>query len=133
VIGALVTTLFLGGWQIPPVTDRVELRVVLEFLTFFAKAYFWVLVAIWVRATLPRVRIDQLMTVCWKYLVPLSFLNILGVALWVVLWPQGNRVAEYAMLVLVAGIVATFAWRVLFHLRRARVREQGILYLSPFA
>src|SRR6202158_605434 len=71
VIGAVVTTLFLGGWQIPPITDNGVLRALLEFLTFFAKSYFWVLFAMWVRATLPRVRVDQLMTICWKYLVPI--------------------------------------------------------------
>src|SRR5229473_159630 len=50
VIGAVVTTLFLGGWQIPPITDNAFLRAILEFLTFFVKSYFWVLVAMWVRA-----------------------------------------------------------------------------------
>jgi len=63
VIGALLTTLFLGGWQIPPVTENPLLRGVLEFLTFFVKSYFWVLVAMWIRATLPRTRVDQLMAV----------------------------------------------------------------------
>ena len=45
VIGALMTILFLGGWQIPPITDNAVLRAVLEFVTFFVKSYFWVLVA----------------------------------------------------------------------------------------
>ena len=91
VIGAVVTTLFLGGWQIPPITDNVVLRAVLEFLTFFVKSYFWVLVAMWMRATLPRTRVDQLMSVCWKYLVPISFVNVLGTALWVLLFPERRR------------------------------------------
>src|SRR5262249_31420468 len=131
VIGAVASTLFLGGWQIPPVTDNVVLRAILEFVTFFLKSYFWVLVAMWIRATLPRVRVDQLMTICWKYLVPVSFVNLLGVAAWIVIWPSGNRPARYLMSLLGAGIVVLFFRRVVFHWRRARIRERGELSLNP--
>ncbi len=133
VIGAVVTTLFLGGWQIPPVTSNPVLRAVLEFVTFFVKSYFWVLVAMWIRATLPRVRVDQLMSVCWKYLVPIAFANILGTALWVVLWPGGNVFAQYVMFLVGLAILGYFFRRIFFHLRRARIRERGQLYLSPLA
>ena len=133
VIGALVTTLFLGGWQIPPVTSNPVLRALLEFVTFFVKSYFWVLVAMWIRATLPRVRVDQLMAVCWKYLVPIAFVNILGTALWIVLWPGGNLVAEYVMFIVGLAMLGYFFRRVAFHLRRARIRERGQLYLSPLS
>jgi NADH-quinone oxidoreductase subunit H len=133
IIGAVVTTLFLGGWQIPPVTSGPVLRAVLEFLTFFVKSYFWVLVAMWIRATLPRVRVDQLMSVCWKYLVPFAFANILGTAVWVVLWPAGNVIVQYLMVLAGLALAWYFFRRVAFHLRRARVRERGELYLSPLA
>jgi len=133
IIGAVVTTLFLGGWQIPPITDRPVLRALLEFLTFFVKSYFWVLVAMWVRATLPRVRVDQLMAVCWKYLVPLSFANLFGTAVWVVLWPRGNVPAQYVMALVGVVLAWYFFRRVAFHLRRARVRERGQLQLSPLS
>jgi NADH-quinone oxidoreductase subunit H len=133
IIGAVVTTLFLGGWQIPPITDNVVLRAVLEFLTFFVKSYFWVLVAIWIRATLPRTRIDQLMAVCWKYLVPISFVNVLGTALWVLMFPNGDGVARYFLLALALAIIAYFFRRVAFHLRRARIRARHQLVLSPLS
>jgi NADH-quinone oxidoreductase subunit H len=133
IIGAVVTTLFLGGWQIPPVTDNVVLRAVLEFLTFFVKSYFWVLVAIWVRATLPRTRVDQLMSVCWKYLVPISFVNVLGTALWVLIFPNGDGVVRYLMFALGMAIIVHFFRRVAFHLRRARIRQRHELLLSPFS
>ena len=81
--------MFLGGWQIPPVTSNAVLRAVLEFVTFFVKAYGLALVAMWVRATLPRVRVVQLMAMCWKYFVPISFVNVIGVAVWVAVWPHG--------------------------------------------
>ena len=133
VIGALVTTLFLGGWQIPPVTNNAVLRAVLEFLTFFVKAYFWVVFAMWLRATLPRVRVDQLMAVCWKYLVPISFVNVLATALWVVVFPHGMPAVRWAMFAVGLAIIGYFFRRVLFHLRRARVRERGDLLLSPLS
>jgi NADH-quinone oxidoreductase subunit H len=131
VIGAIVTTLFLGGWQIPPITDNAVLRVVLEFLTFFVKAYFWAVVAMWVRGTLPRVRVDQLMAICWKYLTPIAFVNLLGTAVWMTVWPQGNRAAQYLMTLLGLALVVLFFRRVWFHLQRARVRERGQLSLNP--
>ena len=133
IIGALVTTLFLGGWQIPPVTSNPVVQTLLQFLTFFVKAYFWALVAMWVRATLPRVRVDQLMVVCWKYLVPLAFVNVLGTAVWVVLWPQGNRLGRYGMTLVGVAVLAYFFRRVAFHLRRARVRERGEFQWSPLS
>jgi NADH-quinone oxidoreductase subunit H len=133
VIGALIATLFLGGWQIPPITDNLVLQHVLMFATFFLKAYFFAFVAMWVRATLPRVRVDQLMALCWKYLVPIAFLNLLGVALWVLVWPQGNRAVELTMFALGVVVTIYFFSRVAFHLRRARVRESGWLSLKPIA
>jgi len=129
IIGALMTTLYLGGWQIPPVTSNVLLQNVLQFLTFFVKSYFWVLVAMWIRATLPRVRVDQLMTTCWKYLVPISFLNLIGQAVWVVLFPNGSLVMAVLLMLLGFGIIGYFFHRVLFHLRRARPQMQ----FSPLA
>jgi NADH-quinone oxidoreductase subunit H len=133
VIGALLTILFLGGWQIPPVTDSVVLRALLEFVTFFVKAYGLALVAMWVRATLPRVRVDQLMAMCWKYFVPMSFVNMIGVAVWVAIWPEGNRVAQYLMLLVGLALLGYFFSRVRFHLRRAQVRQRGHLTFSPFS
>jgi len=124
VIGALMTTLYLGGWQIPPVTSNAVVQNVLQFLTFFLKSYFWVLVAMWIRATLPRVRVDQLMTTCWKYLVPIAFLNLIGQAVWIVLFPDGSRLAQALMTLLGFGIIGYFFYRVVFHLRRARPQMQ---------
>jgi NADH-quinone oxidoreductase subunit H len=130
VIGAVVATLYLGGWQIPPIVDSVALQQVLQFGVFFAKAYFWVFVAMWIRATLPRVRVDQLMTLCWKYLVPIAFVNLFGTAATMLLehafpwtaWPL--RIVVMAM---AAAILVLFFLRVRFQLRRARPE----LYLSP--
>ncbi len=127
VIGAIMTTLFFGGWQIPPVTDNVALQQGLQFGIFFLKSYFWVFVAMWIRATLPRVRVDQLMSLCWKYFVPIGFLNMIGTAVWMVVWPQQRSPARYLMFFLGVVIVVQFFRRVRFHLRRARPE----MYYSP--
>ncbi len=120
VIGALVTTLFMGGWQVPHFTDSVVVLTIAQFLTFFLKAYFWVFVAMWVRATLPRVRMDQLMTLCWKYMVPINLVNVLGTAVVMVLVPEGLIAMRFAMVGVLGLILLQFARRVRFHLRRAR-------------
>jgi NADH-quinone oxidoreductase subunit H len=127
VIGAVMTTLFFGGWQIPAVTSNVVLQNVLQFGVFFVKSYFWVFVAMWVRATLPRVRVDQLMSLCWKFLVPIGFVNLIGTAVWMVIWPQGNRAVQYVLFGLTVVVLVHFFRRVRFHLRRARPE----LYYSP--
>jgi len=128
VIGAVATTLFLGGWQVPPVTENAVLLGILEFLVFFLKAYLWVFVAMWIRATLPRVRVDQLMTLCWKYMVPLSFLCLLGTAvLMLVLSKNLERIISAATLGLGIALLVIFFIRVVFQIRHARPE----LYFKP--
>jgi NADH-quinone oxidoreductase subunit H len=127
VIGAIATTLFFGGWQVPLWTSNVVLLNLSQFALFFLKSYLWVFISMWVRATLPRVRVDQLMILCWKYLVPIGFVNLIGTAVWMVIWPSGNRLAQYGMFFLAVVILVQFFRRVRFHLRRARPE----LYYSP--
>jgi NADH-quinone oxidoreductase subunit H len=131
VIGAIVTTLFLGGWQVPHFTDNLLVLNVAQFGVFFLKAYFWVFVAMWVRATLPRVRVDQLMSLCWKYMVPIALVNVVGTALWMTFVPVGpSRVVRVVMTLGGAALIVGFFWRVRFHLRRARLTEADYYY-SP--
>lgn len=71
-VSAIATTLFLGGWQgplLPPV------------IWFFIKMSFFLFLYIWLRATLPRLRYDQLMRFGWQILLPLALLNIFITAL----------------------------------------------------
>jgi NADH-quinone oxidoreductase subunit H len=133
VIGAIVTTLFLGGWQIPfALEGHPVLRTVLQFVTFFLKSYFWVFVAIWLRWTLPRIRVDQMMLMCWKYLVPIALVNLLGTAAWMVVFPHGAPFVAEALALLALVLVALFGWRVGFHLRRARLTRAALSF-NPLA
>jgi NADH-quinone oxidoreductase subunit H len=129
VIGAIVTTLFLGGWQIPwALAEHPVPRVALQFATFFLKSYFWVFVAVWLRWTLPRIRVDQMMIMCWKYLVPLAFVNLLGTAAWMVVFPNGAPGVPQLLCVAATVLVGLFLRRVRYHLKRAGLKREEISY-----
>jgi NADH-quinone oxidoreductase subunit H len=82
-VSAVATTLFLGGWNSP----------FGSFLSgpfwgafwFLGKGMLFIFVQMWLRWTLPRLRVDQLMYVGWKVLIPFSFLIVIGVGFWVML------------------------------------------------
>ena len=91
VMSAMVTALFLGGWQLPFinidqlfVTLPSGLIALIHFHVFIIKTLLIVFVVMWLRWTLPRLRVDQLMGLCWKGLTPIALFNLLGTALW--LW-----------------------------------------------
>jgi NADH-quinone oxidoreductase subunit H len=74
---ALIATLFLGGWRGPGAADIPTLGL----LYFFAKTFFVYFVVMWVRFTVPRVRIDQLMDFAWKFLIPISLAALVVIPL----------------------------------------------------
>lgn len=123
VIGAVATTLFLGGWQVPAlaiIDEHPGLLALAQFVTFFLKAYLWVFVAMWIRATLPRVRVDQLMALCWKYMVPLSFICLLGTIGFMFMPEQGRRVFGALTLGFAIATMINFFRRVFFQIREAK-------------
>ena len=80
-ISALATVFFLGGWHGP----FVEQIPILGLVYFAIKVSAVIFLIIWVRASLPRVRYDQLMRFCWKFLLPLALLNLVVTAVIVLL------------------------------------------------
>jgi NADH-quinone oxidoreductase subunit H len=130
VIGAIVTTLFLGGWHIPFQLGNPIAQHGLEFATFFLKAYgIGVLVPIWLRWTLPRIRVDQMMTMCWKYLVPIAFVNLLGAAAWMLWVPDfvGRLTTFLLFTCSIAGILM-FLRRVVWHLEYAKLGREHLSF-----
>jgi NADH-quinone oxidoreductase subunit H len=111
----------MGGWQVPPFFDGYPvLKGIAQFVTFFLKAYFWVFVAMWIRATLPRVRVDQLMGLCWKYMVPLSFICLLGTIGFMFMDEISRRVFGAITLGFAIATIINFFRRVGFQFRAAK-------------
>lgn len=84
VSSAMITTLYLGGWQVPYLQNigLPPMAVsIIQVLAFTAKVIFLVLFFIWVRWTVPRFRYDQLMNLGWKVMLPFSLLNLVITAI----------------------------------------------------
>jgi NADH-quinone oxidoreductase subunit H len=77
-ITGLGTTLFLGGWHAP----LRALEFVPSYIWFFAKLGALLFVYIWLRGTLPRTRVDQIMNFAWKFMLPMAFTCIVAAAVW---------------------------------------------------
>lgn len=85
-VSGVLVTLFFGGWQ-SPFGDAIPFLNTpwMQFVWFIGKGLFFVFVQIWLRWTLPRLRVDQLMGMCWKYLIPIAMVCIFAVGLYLVL------------------------------------------------
>src|SRR2546428_325953 len=77
-ITGLAATLFLGGWHAP----LSILEFIPSYAWFFAKLSILIFVYIWVRGTLPRTRVDQIMNFAWKFMLPMAFTCVIASAVW---------------------------------------------------
>jgi NADH-quinone oxidoreductase subunit H len=101
-LSGLGVTLFLGGWQAP----FAAAEVIPSYAWFAIKLGALLLAFIWIRATFPRLRIDQLTRFAWKFLVPLALINIGTAAFWTLTanWSGAMQIARWAVaIVLVIG------------------------------
>ncbi|OGD23739.1 MAG: hypothetical protein A2Y70_00740 [Candidatus Aminicenantes bacterium RBG_13_64_14] len=82
-VSSLVVILFFGGWlpPFPSVKALSFLHVVPGFIWYLVKIMFFLYLYVWIRATFPRYRFDSLIRLVWKWLIPLSLVNFLVVAL----------------------------------------------------
>jgi NADH-quinone oxidoreductase subunit H len=85
IVCAIGATLFLGGWMPFHIGNWEGFNHIMDYIPssiwFFGKTFFLIFVIMWFRWTFPRLRIDQLLNLEWKYLLPISMVNILVVTL----------------------------------------------------
>jgi hypothetical protein len=101
-LSGMGVTLFLGGWQAP----LPFLEIIPSYVWFAVKLLTLLLAFIWIRATFPRLRIDQLTRLAWKFLVPLALINVGTAAFWSLSagWSGPLQLARWAIAIaLVAG------------------------------
>lgn len=124
-VSGIANLMFLGGWRLglyPELTtllgDTLALGTVgyllghlLNVMVFIFKCWFLVFLMMWARWTLPRLRIDQVMMTCLKYLLPLSCVLLLGVGLWRVLVPVSiQAVVQWSIFLLCLVLVGWSVW-----------------------
>jgi NADH-quinone oxidoreductase subunit H len=116
-VSGIASLLFLGGWGLGIGIDLAADNVlgpylgnVINVLIFILKGWFLVFVMMWIRWTLPRLRIDQVMMACLKYLLPISCALLIGVSLWRVF--MVSAVQDWFRFAMMAVCLLFVAWLV---------------------
>ena len=118
----VAATLFLGGWQAPWGGSFPG-----GFFWVMGKAIFLVFVQMWLRWTLPRLRVDQLMYVGWKVLTPAAFLCMVGSVVWAFAAPGWLKLAgSTVLIVLMAGLLILLLRSAARGLLEGRHQQTGI-------
>jgi NADH-quinone oxidoreductase subunit H len=107
----VITTLFLSGWQGP---------LLWGIIWFLVKVMVVFSVIVWIRSTLPRFRVDQLMSFAWKAMLPMAVINLVLIAIEVLVLPASF---QWVMIILNFGFAAVLIllWSKLFTLGGGRV------------
>lgn len=128
-MSALFTTVYLGGWRFFGIENiiigNIQVGNLLAMAVFFLKVFAVFMVFIWIRGTLPRVRIDQLLDFNWKFLVPLTIaLTMMVVILDKVLELNGIAGWSRAIAHLISNVVLAFITLELLRRRGRQIREE---------
>ena len=110
-LSAIIATLYLSGWKgpwLPP------------FLWFLIKVFFVFFLIIWIRSTIPRLRIDQVMAFAWKFLLPAALINLFLTGLQVLIWQEALP-WPLIFLNIAIMIVLILLWSKMFKLGGGRV------------
>jgi NADH-quinone oxidoreductase subunit H len=129
-ISALFAALFLGGWRGPGVGDLGNPGIpILGVVYFLIKSFLVYFAVMWVRGTLPRIRIDHMLAFCWKVLTPVALVNIMVIAIVEKLIPIGANPWLRAGILLLTNLVMGVAILVVIAAaaRRARQKATGPL------
>jgi NADH-quinone oxidoreductase subunit H len=134
IMSAIAVTLFFGGWQVPGVSADAYAAArgagalpapawwglqVASMVVFTLKTFAIMNLVIWIRWTFPRIRVDQMMNLCWKYLVPGAFVTFIATLLWQIL------VASVPVAATVSG-VALSALALLALVQMLRLTKQNV-------
>jgi len=122
-VGGIISTLFLGGWRGP----GAETYPILGVFYFFIKAFFLYWVIMWVKYSLPRIRIDHMLNLNWKFLTPLSLAILIVTAILDKILPRSSE-AIYALGMLAANVVV--GW-ITLQLLRLNVRSERKRVAEP--
>ena len=129
-VSMLTTIVFLGGYKFFGLEDAAPF---LQPVIIISKALLVVFIFLWMRGTLPRLRIDQLLDLNWKFMVPLALINIIVVAIVAkLLRDAGASIAMESVvllaanLLMIAGVYATLA----IIGRRARLEDEALAVAS---
>jgi len=125
-VAILVSTLFLGGWKFFGLEDVAP---VLAPLIVFGKSVLVIFCMLWFRATFPRLRFDHLVGFSWKFLVPLSLINLLLVALVVKIPVANPRLAPWVQggVMLLASLVVMAATALILNRAARRLKDAPAL------
>ena len=85
-VSLIATMVFLGGWQAP----FSFLEFIPGWIHFVTKGVMLVFLNMWIRWTLPRVRVDQLMHFCWKVMIPITLISVVGAGIWMMVTGQAS-------------------------------------------
>ncbi len=121
IIGALTTTLFLGGYRGP---------ILPGWMWFFIKSFAVVFVVLWIRTSWPRMRIDQLLDFAWKFLIPVGMVHLLLVAVVYRILPGGGLGTAALSLVANLALVGTVVVVLVYRARRSTSRRFRALVLG---
>lgn len=103
----VAVALFFGGWNLPFInladiqtgwklfggSADILIQTLAMIAVFLSKVAVLIFIVMWIRWTLPRLRVDQLMALCWKYLIPIGLFNLVGAALWMLIF-HGRGLVE---------------------------------------
>lgn len=119
----LFATVYLGGWRFFGLEEQETFGRLFGLIAFFIKMFSVYFVFIWIRGTLPRVRIDQMLDLNWKFLVPLSLVLVLVVAVVDKLIPAGTGPYYRAGVHLISNLVIGFTALEILRRNARRQRE----------
>jgi len=126
-VGAIFSTLFLGGWR----GFGAETYPIIGVFWFFLKAFFMYWVIMWIKYTFPRIRIDHMLNLNWKFMTPLALVVLVVTALMDKALPHDNLWVYYLGMLLANVVIALLTLQILRS--QARIERKRVAEPRPVA